>query len=240
MLPSVILPSIFISAIAVVCTLLMIAGFRIGLGRAGASASGVREATAALLITAALWFVFVGVAAHYGFFSNFAARPPRLLFALGLPAVALLVACLVSRSLAEALSETPIAWLIYLQAFRIFVELILWRGYRLGVLPVQMTFEGRNFDILVGLSAPLMGWLWTRTHKRYVALAWNFIGLVLLLNIVLVAVLSLPTGSQVFANGPAATLLTRFPFIYLPAVLVPVAYTAHVLSLRQLFRGNAG
>ena len=105
----------------------------------------------------------------------------------------------------------------YLQAFRIFVELILWRGYRLGVLPVQMTFEGRNFDILVGLSAPLMGWLWTRTHKRYVALAWNFIGLVLLLNIVLVAVLSLPTGSHVFSSGPAATLLTRFPFIYLPA-----------------------
>ena len=85
-----------------------------------------------------------------------------------------------------------------------------------------------------------MGWLWNRTHKRYVAIVWNVIGLALLLNIVLIAVLSMPTSFRVFTEGPANTLLTQFPFIYLPAVLVPVAYTAHVLSLRQLFRrGNA-
>jgi len=189
-----------------------------------------------LLIAACLWFALTGIAAHQGFFSDFAARPPRLLLALGLPAIALLLACFVSRSLTLALSSTPIAWLIYLQTFRIVVELILWRGYKLGMFPVQMTFEGRNYDILLGLSAPLMGWLWNRTHKRYVAIVWNFIGLILLLNIVLVAVLSMPTSFRVFTEGPANILLTQFPFIYLPAVLVPLAYTAHVLSLRQLFR----
>ena len=152
-----------------------------------------------------------------------------------LPAVALLVACFASRSLTDALRNTPVSWLIYLQTFRIVVELILLRGYKLGAVPVQMTFEGRNFDILLGLSAPLFGWLWTRTRKRYVAIVWNCIGLLLLLNIVLVAVLSMPTSFRVFTDGPANTLLTQFPFIYLPAVLVPIAYTAHVLSLRQLF-----
>ena len=233
------LPSVFISALAVVCTLLLIAGFRVGMRKAGASASRVRTATIALLIAAGLWFVFTGTAAHHGFFSDFAARPPRLLLALVLPAVALLVACLVSRSLGEVLSNTPIAWLIYLQTFRVLVELILWQGYRLGVIPVQMTFEGRNFDILLGISAPLVGWLWSRTQKRYVAIVWNCIGLLLLLNIVLVAILSMPTAFRVFTEGTANTLLTQFPFIYLPAVLVPVAYTAHVLSLRQLFRHGA-
>jgi hypothetical protein len=35
-------------------------------------------------------------------------------------------------------------------------------------------------------------------------------------------------------NEPANTLVAQFPFILLPGVLVPLAYTLHIFSLRQL------
>jgi hypothetical protein len=40
-------------------------------------------------------------------------------------------------------------------------------------------------------------------------------------------------------NEPANLLVTKFPFIMLPGMLVPLAYGLHFLSLRQLgLNGN--
>ena len=233
------LPALLISLLAIVCTALLLAGFRYGLRRTTLPPQSQRRASAFIAIAAVLWFLLVGWLAHSGFFSNFTAHPPRLLFALLFPALVLAVASFTSRSLPAALQQTPIAWLLYLQVFRVFVELILWRGYGAGAIPVQMTFAGRNFDILAGLTAPLAGWLWQRTHNRLLGIVWNIAGLLLLPNIVVIAILFLPTPLRVFPNGPANTLLTQFPFIFLPAVLVPLAYTAHILSLRQLRSSTA-
>ncbi len=231
--------AVLIALLAVFCFCLLLAGFRYGLRRSSVQPGRQRRAIELCIVVAALWFLLVGLLARAGFFSNFAARPPRLLFALLLPAVALAVVSFSSRNLREALRHTPVSWLFFIQAFRILVELLLWRGYKTGAIPVQMTFEGRNFDILAGLSAPFAGWLWQRTRNRTLGIAWNLAGMALLLNIVVIAVLSMPTPLRMFVTEPANTLLTQFPFIYLPAILVPIGYTAHILSLRQLISGPA-
>jgi hypothetical protein len=44
----------------------------------------------------------------------------------------------------------------------------------------------------------------------------------------------MPTPIRYFMNEPANTLVARFPYILLPGVLVPIAYTIHIFSLRQL------
>lgn len=222
------MPAFLISALAVICTAVLIVIL-------------CRSTKQALLLTVAaiVWFALVGGLAEVGFFSNFAAFPPRLIFALATPAVALAL-IFRSNALREALSTTPIAAMIYVQIFRVAVELLLFRAYKMGNVPIQMTFDGRNFDIVAGLTAPIVGWLYQRTRSRMLATLWNIAGLVLLGNIVVVAILSMPGKLRYFTDGPANTLLTHFPFIYLPAVLVPIAYTAHVLSLRQLWsRGSS-
>jgi hypothetical protein len=222
------MPAFLICALAVVCTATLI----LILGRSAGQAL-------MMAIAAIVWFVLTGVLAGVGFFSNFAAVPPRLILALATPAVALAV-IFRGNSLRETLAATPVAALIYLQVFRVVVELLLFRAYKMGNLPVQMTFDGRNFDIVAGLTAPIAGWLYQRTRSRMVATLWNVAGLALLGNIVVVAILSMPGRLRYFTEGPANTLLTHFPFIYLPAVLVPIAYTAHLLSLRQLWsRGSS-
>jgi hypothetical protein len=202
-----------------------------------------RKQRRTLYITAAivaLWFIVVGELALLSFFANFTSLPPHLLFALILPAVAFAIFSFAAKSLPEALHQTPISWLIAFQTFRIVVEIILWRGYKLGVIPIQMTFDGRNVDILLGLTAPLAAWLTARFYKQSgsttFGILWNIAGLASLINIAIVAILSMPTPLRRFMNDPPNTLLTHFPFIYLPAVLVPAGYITHFLSIRQLLQ----
>lgn len=109
-------------------------------------------------------------------------------------------------------------------------------AFMAGKLPVQMTFEGRNFDVITGVLALPVGYLLAR-KKRYAskwAIAFNIMGILLLLNILVIAVLSMPTPLRYFMNEPSNTLVAQFPFILLPGVLVPIAYTLHIFSLRQL------
>jgi hypothetical protein len=99
-----------------------------------------------------------------------------------------------------------------------------------------MTFEGRNFDMLSGVLALVAGyvmWKYPSAAKR-AGIIYNLIGLGLLLNIVIVAILSMPTPFRYFMNEPANTIVAWFPFIYLPGVLVVLAFAFHVFSLRQL------
>jgi uncharacterized membrane protein len=123
-----------------------------------------------------------------------------------------------------------------MQSFRIIVELLLLFAFMAGKLPVQMTFEGRNFDVLTGILALPVGYILARkkTNAPKLAIAFNIVGIILLLNILVIAVLSMPTSIRYFMNEPSNTLVGQFPFILLPGVLVPIAYTMHIFSLRQL------
>ena len=111
----------------------------------------------------------------------------------------------------------------------------MWFAFLAGKLPVQMSFEGRNFDVLTGLAALPVGYLVLKKKAgwRKIIVAFNIMGMLLLLNILIIAVLSMPTPIRYFMNEPSNTLIGQFPFVLLPAVLVPVAYTMHIFSLRQ-------
>ena len=65
-------------------------------------------------------------------------------------------------------------------------------------------------------------------------------GLLLLANIVVVAILSAPLPFRQFFNEPANTVIADFPWVWLPGVLVPVAYALHLLSWRQVERRASG
>jgi hypothetical protein len=189
------------------------------------------QITVVLLIA---WLILLGILSVRGFFADFSGLPPRLIFALlpPLPAVLLFIR---SRAGKQFLQHIQPQWLIYLQAFRILVEIAIWWLVRNGSLPVQMSFEGRNFDIITGVLALPVGYYCyvKKTWPPVIVLLYNIAGLVLLLNVVSIASLSMPTPLRVFHYQPDSSLLTRFPFIYLPGFLVPLAYTLHIFSLWQ-------
>ena len=135
------------------------------------------------------------------------------------------------------LDRVPGDALISFQVFRIAMEIILWRLSRAGVIPASMTFEGRNYDIIVGLTAPFIAWLYAR---RLVSagpvIFWNVFGIVVLSNVVFIGFLSAPTPFRQYFEGPPNEMIAHFPFVWLVAFVVPLAFLGHLLSIRQLLR----
>ncbi|MCB1167915.1 MAG: hypothetical protein KDK33_17290 [Leptospiraceae bacterium] len=133
-----------------------------------------------------------------------------------------------------------ITWLIGFQGFRLLIETFLFHGlYSAKLIPLEMTILGRNPDLLIGLSAPIVAFLW---HKKklgpMVTALWNLLGLITLINIVATAILSLPTSFQVFGHDQPNIGALMFPFVLLPAFLVPAAFFGHIYALDLLWNRN--
>ena len=182
------------------------------------------------------WLLLTGVLAGIGFYKDFTGMPPRFFANIVVP-LALVLWVTFSKGLRELLPHVPPQWLVYAQAFRIPVEIFLWLLFLDGVAPVQMSYEGLNMDVFSGILALPAGW-WIAKRKRgwrKVLFAYNVVGMLLLLNILVIAVLSAPLPIRVFMNEPANTFVTGLPWVYLPALLVVMAYTLHIFSWRWLW-----
>ena len=180
-----------------------------------------------------IWIIAIGAISTTGFFTNFN-LPPRALIVMVFP-LAVVIWLLNNKTATVVIKAMSAVKLAGLQVFRVFVEILLWALFAQGLLPEQMTFEGRNFDILAGISGPIIALLiYHKKVSRGLVIAWNIVCLGLLFNIVATAVLSMPTPFRVFMNEPANTIVTVFPIIWLPAFLVPLAYTLHLCSLKQI------
>ena len=159
--------------------------------------------------------------------------PPFLIFVALFTVLTTLVA--ISRIGTRLIKGVGIRGLIGYQAFRFPLELLLHRLYSEGVSPVQMTYTGRNFDIVTGILAFLIGfWPWPSQPPRWIIWAFNLSGLALLINIVTIAILSTPTPMRRFFNEPANTFVVYMPFVWLPAFLVQAAWFGHLLVFRWL------
>lgn len=180
-----------------------------------------------------LWLAFTGSLAALGLL-EFGPLPPPVMLLVTV-ATALTTWLGLSRFGTKVCERLPLAWLIGYQVFRVAVEIFLWLGYRDGFVPVQMTWEGRNLDVITGLTAPLVAW---RAPTRWVIVAWNALGLALLLNIVGVAVASMPTPLRVFAGEPANRFVAAAPYVWLPVFLVQAAWLGHLLVFRWLGRNE--
>jgi hypothetical protein len=189
------------------------------------------------LLTA--WLAASAVIAFNGTLLDFAAVPPKLMLVVIPPALAVIYISSSAR-VSRMLGVIPRAWLVYIQAFRIFIELGLWLLFINNIIPVQMTFEGLNYDVLIGLSALLIGYycLSARKWPRIAAVLWNIAGILMVTNIFIIALLSAPGPLRQFYNEPANTMVAYFPFVWLPAFIVPFAYLMHILSIKQILKSS--
>ncbi|MCP4870490.1 MAG: hypothetical protein GY898_17440 [Proteobacteria bacterium] len=181
------------------------------------------------------WLALTGAVAASGMLEDLSAMPPRLPFVIAPALLTLLILVLHPRT-GPALAELPASTVAGYQVFRLPVELLLWRMFLERLGPEIMTFEGRNFDILIALTAPAIAWALAHDKLPKAAWnAWNVAGIALVVNVVAHAVLSLPTSFQVFVVSPPVQLPAELPFVWLPAFLVPLALAlgGHFLGLRQ-------
>lgn len=182
-----------------------------------------------------LWLAILAVLSLIGFFQDFETLPPKIFLALSAPFL-LIIILLFSKSFSAILKVIPESWLIYIQSFRIIMELLLWLGYNGGFVPPQMTVVWLNHDIVVGITALMAGYVFfgQGRYRRSEAIIWNIFGISLLFNILMIAILSTPSPLRVFMNEPANTFVAHFPFIWIPGFIVPFALAMHLFSLKQL------
>jgi hypothetical protein len=221
--------------LTVVFVILVIREFKAALSRTGIAAPQQQKIFLISTTVLILWLLATGIVAYTGFFSDFTAMPPRLFLVLIVPLITI-IWIMNNETASKIINAMSATKLLGLQVFRVFVEILLWALFVQKLLPEQMTFEGRNFDVLSGITGPIMAWLvYKQKVSKRIVIAWNFACLVLLINIVTTAILSMPTPFRVFMNEPANTIVTTFPIIWLPAFLVPLAYALNLFSLKQLF-----
>lgn len=135
--------------------------------------------------------------------------------------------------LAQGLTLTA---LVAFQGFRLPLELVLHAWGESGTIPMTMTWEGSNLDVISGvvalLCAPLAG--------RWRGAAWlaNVVGLALLVNVGRVAVLSSPLPFAWPDVSPPLQLAMHLPYALIGPVCVGGALAGHVVLTRALLRGR--
>ncbi|MEO0405117.1 MAG: hypothetical protein AAF193_09620, partial [Bacteroidota bacterium] len=109
------------------------------------------------LAVIALWIGLQCFLSLIGVYSgNLNALPPRIVLFGVLPTVVAIVIILKTKRTKRWLTGLNPAHLIWIHIVRVPVELVLWQLAAYNVIPELMTFEGWNFDIIMGLTAPLV------------------------------------------------------------------------------------
>lgn len=206
----------------------------------GVKAVGVDRLSSRLLaFLLPLWVFLQATLALGGFFQNSQTVPPRLIAFSVLPAVLLIVTYFLFFR-ASFVDRFPIKILTLLHVVRVPVELVLYWLFLAGAVPQMMTFEGRNFDIISGILAPIVYLLAFRgpAVNRWLLIAYNVLGLVLLGNIVAIAAMSVPSPIQQLNFDQPNVGVLYFPYIWLPAIVVPIVLFSHLAALWLLVRGR--
>lgn len=177
--------------------------------------------------------------AKMGLFHNPSQTPPLILF-VPLTSILCIVMLFVFPSGRKMLSAISLKQLTALHVVRIPVELVLYMLFLDKQVPELMTFAGQNPDILSGITAPLVLLLFFRNHKinKTALIIWNVLCLMLLFNIVIRAVLSLPTPFQKLGFDQPNIAILSFPYIWLPGIVVPIVLLSHLVALRQLIQNK--
>lgn len=190
-----------------------------------------------LILSVLLWMVLQAALSLTGFYQLTNVMPPR--FALLIfPPVLVILLLLLSKKGKVFLDTLNVGTLTLLHIVRIPVELCLFWLYLHKGIPELMTFDGRNFDVFCGISAPVIyyfGYI-KKVLNSKIIIAWNMVCLILLANIVVSAVLSAPFPIQQFGFEQPNIALLYFPFTWLPGVVVPIVLFAHLVSIRSLLK----
>jgi hypothetical protein len=174
-----------------------------------------------------------------GFYEQTDTLPPRLTLAAP-PAIALIIALFLTKSGKLFMESLDLKALTYLHVVRIPVELTLFWLYQHGQVPELMTFAGRNFDIISGITAPFIAYFGfvKKTLNPTIIVVWNFICLGLLFNIVFHAIFSVQSPLQLFAFDQPNRAILYFPFVWLPSVIVPLVLFAHLVVIKRLLKNR--
>ncbi len=199
-----------------------------------------RSGIALVLITS--WAILQSVLAYNGTYLDVQSMPPEIIL-FGIAPTVILMVLLFSLKGGRAFIESlNLKTLTYFHTIRITVEIVLAMLFHNGVVSVLMTYEGTNFDLFSGLTAPLVAYFCFRSSSvnTKLLLSWNIICLLLLLNVAITAAFATPFPFQKFSFDQPNIAILYFPYNLLPTVVVPLVLFSHLVGIYRLMRKNIG
>jgi cytochrome bd-type quinol oxidase subunit 1 len=176
------------------------------------------------------------LAATSGWLARFDRQPPPM--AILIAGVFLLpIVAGISPFGRSAAAELSVVSLVGFQSFRLPLELLMHHAAERGIMPVQLSYGGYNYDIVTGATALLLFVLLRRGVRvpRAAIWAWNLGGLLCLGAIAAIAIATSPMV-RAFGDQPANvnTWVLFFPYVWLPVGLVTAALLGHIVLTRRL------
>lgn len=202
------------------------------------NAENVRKKSKLILVGLTIWLMIQGVLSLNNVYSlNTNSMPPKIILFGIAPTILTLLLLFFSEKGRIFIDSLDVAKLTLINTVRIPVEIVLYLLFINGVIPELMTFDSSNFDILAGISAPIIYYgLRNGKLSSKIILLWNFVSLGLLINIVVNALFSAPSPFQKFAFDQPNIAILHFPFSFLPTFIVPVVLLGHLVSIKQLIK----
>ncbi|MBO9572074.1 MAG: hypothetical protein J7497_07675 [Chitinophagaceae bacterium] len=205
-----------------------------------AEAPLTKKKSSVITLVLLLWLIVQALITISGFYYKtiLSDLPPKLVVFGVAPMLLTIIILFSTRAGRSFIDSLPLKTLTWLHVIRLPVEIVLYLLFLQKVVPLVMTFEGRNFDILMGISAPLVayyGFIGSSPNKKLL-LIWNVVGIFLLLNIVIHALLSVPGPLQRFGFERPNIAVVQYPYSWLPTFIVPVVLFSHLVAIRRLTR----
>ena len=181
-----------------------------------------------------VWLAYIYFVSNTGI-TAVTGLPPRIVVFFLVPALSGVILFNSLNITKAVIEKIPLKNIVMIQTFRIAVEILLYLSALKMIIPREATFEGNNFDIVIGITAPVVSYLLVY-KKLSVNLfrMWNFAGLATLAIVVgtfmtklFVPAFQLPNADSMVAQ------FGRAPFTFLPGYLMPLAVGLTIMSLKK-------
>lgn len=225
-------------ALVITMATIIILGYSYALKAANIPAEIRKKRLGRLWIGLFLWFAYTFAIAKSGFLDDWS-LPPRFPMLLIFPVFIFIGVFLYKQQKSPVIAAIPKSWLIYYQSFRIVIESLFVASVGAGILHPEVTFEGYNYDIVFGATAPIIAYLVfnKKFFSEKVALAWNYLGLAVISVIIFLFVTTMYFPAVWGSTEPlAAKGFLDFPYVLVASFLMPSAVFMHILSIIQLKR----
>lgn len=192
------------------------------------------------LLSVVLWTLVQSALGISGIYQKTDMMPPTLLIFGLFPAIVAIITVFFTKAGKQFIETIDLKIVTYSHTIRIPVEIVLTLLFHYGVMSVYITFEGTNFDILSGISAPIISYISYRsiTVNHRALLWWNVMCLLLLLNVVITAIFAIPSPFQKIAFDQPNIAVLYFPFNLLPTIVVPLVLFGHCVAIKRLLHAQ--
>ena len=194
-----------------------------------AKSNQLKKYTLSILIS---WSVFISILSYLGVYHyQESDKGVRFLLVL-IPLIIFIVYLIRHKSFYE---HRDFRWSTAVHIVRFPVEFLLYKLALEKWIPIEMTFEGWNFDIILGITSIILVVLLNfKKVNRTLLLYWNIIGLIFILFIFSNGFLSQELFYKNFGYSVPNKGITYFPIILLVGVIVPIVVYTHITDILLL------